>query len=111
MDNKYTKTVVNLSDFALDKYQIGLLSKGLKFCPTPCFPDPGQQREDLDSLHRRVRQIAYFESEEGEYEPPTQDPDPNKLRSLKPFKHRNFKLPSAGRGPPAPGHRRRGCRP
>ena len=102
MDSFQTKTVVNLSDHNLTDSQMKILSKGLKFCPTPCSPDPGEQREDLDNLHRRVRQLAYYESEMDNEEAPIYDPDPDKLYSLNTFKHRKFKLRSTGRGPPAP---------
>jgi hypothetical protein len=54
------KSVVNLSNVVLTKDQVSVLCKGLKFCPTPGLPDPGVQREDLDKLHRRLRQIAYY---------------------------------------------------
>ena len=97
--------IVNLSDQTLSKDQLDALSKGLKFCPTPGAPDPGESVEDLNRLHRRVRQIAFFENPEfandhddtGDLQSQTQN-----LDSLSPFKHRKFKLPSSGRGPPAP---------
>ena len=98
------QTVVNLSDFILTDDQTSILLKGLKFCPSPNFPDPGELREDMDNLHRRVRQIAFFESEDSispddSSTPPTQSQN---LNSSEPFKHRKFKLKSTGRGPAAP---------
>ena len=98
------KTVVNLSDFILNEHQYSVLSKGLKFCPTPNFPDPGELREDLDRLHRRVRQIAFFEGNDNYLADDSQEPllQSQNLTSGTPFKHRNFQLRSTGRGPPAP---------
>jgi hypothetical protein len=55
------KRVVNLSRYELTQEEISVLSKGVKFCPTPGPPDPGAQREDMNNLHRRLRQIAFFE--------------------------------------------------
>ena len=100
------RSVVNLSDHILTDDQMRILSKGLKFCPTPGPPDPGETREDMDKLHRRVRQIAFFEDPEYNEDPDntlgTSSSDTDNLLSLSPFKHRKFKLPSTGRGPPAP---------
>ena len=98
------QTVVNLSDFTLNEYQKSILAKGLKFCPTPAFPDPGESREDLDNLHRRVRQIACFEGEDAmEASSSNESLDQTQnLNSRAPFKHRNFQRRSSGRGPPAP---------
>ena len=94
---------VNLLDYNLTDDQQRILSKGLKFCPTPDPPDPGETREDMDKLHRRVRQIAYYEDPEFNDDsldtlgPSTSDTE--NLFSLSPFQHRKFKLPSTGRGP------------
>ena len=68
MDNK---RVVNLSDYELSKDEIEVLFKGLKFCPTPGFPDAGELRDDLDRIHRTLRQKAFYDEpidnmEEGE---------------------------------------------
>ena len=52
------KEVVSLSCRKLTEDELSVLSKGLKFCPTPDTPDPGEVREDLDKLHKRLRQIA-----------------------------------------------------
>ena len=107
MDNK---RIVNLSDYELNKDEIEVLSKGLKFCPTPGFPDPGELRDDMDRIHRRLRQIAFYDepldNEEGEQMTPaptnvSADLVDN-MNSLTPFKHRKFKNPAKGRGPPGP---------
>jgi hypothetical protein len=107
MDNR----VVNLSDHILTEDEYSVLAKGLKFCPTPGHPDPGELRDDLDRVHKRLRQIAF-------YDKPIDDPegsitqdnagtsqvieDVNNLNSFTPFKHRKFKRPARGQGPPGP---------
>jgi len=53
--------IVNLSSKPLAREEISLLQRGLKFCPTPPCPGPGQARKDLDALHRRMRLLAHFE--------------------------------------------------
>ena len=110
MDELNHKSIVNLSDFTLNEQHISLLKRGLKFCPTPGPPNPGEMREDMDRVHKRLRQIAYFENPE--FADTSFDnsqvniPDPievgDNLTSVSPFKHRKFKLPSTGKGPPGP---------
>ena len=58
------KGIVNLSDKILSESEQTLLLKGLKFCPTPGSPDIGQLRDDMDKLHKRLSQIAFFENPE-----------------------------------------------
>ena len=103
------KSVVNLSDIVLTEDQVKVLSKGLTFCPTPGPPDPGEQRGDLDKLHRRLRQIAYYEqpvdNSSQSFQPvnvATDDSD--NLQCTEIFRHRKFKLPATGRGPIGPPH-------
>ena len=36
------KDEVNLSNFQLNEHHVAVLSRGLKFCPTPGPPDPGE---------------------------------------------------------------------
>jgi hypothetical protein len=105
------KEVVNLSSKELTEDELSILSKGLKFCPTPDSTDAGLIREDLDKLHKRLRQIAFYEDIENNSTLDSSRPvvatqpldtDPNNLLSHKPFKHRKFKLPAKGRGPPGP---------
>ena len=106
------RKVINLFSKLLDEHHISVLSKGLKFCPTPNYPEPGQCREDLDNLHRRLRQIAHYDcpvdnvsflASQINLTPEINDLNerPN-LSSLEPFRHRKFKLKSTGTGPPAP---------
>ena len=49
------KFVVNLSEFKVTNDHLSLLSKSLNFCPTPDEPNPGQNRKDLDNLHRLTK--------------------------------------------------------
>jgi hypothetical protein len=105
------KEVVNLSHRILTEDELLVLSKGLKFCPTPDTTDAGLVREDMDRLHKRLRQIAFYEDIESDSTPNSTLPiyqasqatnDPNNYWSYKAFKHRKFKLPAKGRGPPGP---------
>lgn len=83
--------IINLSKLVLTKDQISVLSKGLNFCPTPYSPDPGEERYDLDALHRRLRLRARFHnSNESIYDFDLSD-DPHSPES---FKHKNFREPS-----------------
>ena len=109
MEGNYHKSIVNLSDFTLNEHHITLLKRGLKFCPTPGPPNPGDLREDMDRVHKRLRQIAFFENPENDIsfdDSRSIIPDPvevgDNLFSTSPFKHRKFKLPSTGKGPPGP---------
>ena len=110
MGEKIHKSIVNLSDFNLNEHHISLLSRGLKFCPTQGPPNAGELREDMDRVHRRLRQIAFFDNPENDT-PSTGDtqavlslPDylGDNITSTSPFKHRKFKLPATGKGPRPP---------
>ena len=65
MDANSDKFVINFSKHKLTKDEISVLSKGLNFCPTPGAPDPGENRSDLDSLHRRLRLRYHVRDEDG----------------------------------------------
>jgi hypothetical protein len=62
----------------------------------------------MDRLHRRLRQIAFYEEpidlDGGEQMTPSQNSggfdQGENLVSNTPFKHRKFKRPATGRGPP-----------
>ena len=62
----------------------------------------------MDRLHKRLRQIAFYESPESDNDSlttpmvPTAPPYGDNLHSLDPFKHRKFKLKAGGKGPPGP---------
>ena len=65
MDNIQTgKLVINLSKLTLSSDHMSPLSKGLNFCPTPNEPDPGQNRLDIDNLHRRLRLDYHFRQDQ-----------------------------------------------
>ena len=102
-----TNGVVNLSDRPLTQEEITLLNRGLKFCPTPPCPDPGLAREDLGTLHRRLRLLAFYEENPLEaFKIPRPNNSlvtvainrPNNL----PFKDSKFKNKSTWRGPIGP---------
>jgi hypothetical protein len=91
--------VLNRSIIDLTQSQISLLSRGLKFCPTPDSLDPGESRQDLDDLHRRLR-LKYQFSDEDTYLDPS---DKINIDDTEPFQNRKFRLRSYynPRGPPA----------
>ena len=91
------ESVTNLSEIVLSKDEITILSWELKFCPTPAFLDPGEGRNDLDKLHRRLRLKSFFEDLpknkndtliEGEKQRLRDDPI---FTSRVAFKHNKFK--------------------
>jgi hypothetical protein len=110
------KSVVNLSRYELTQDEISVQSKGVKFCLIPGLPDPGAQRKDLNSLHRRLRQTAFYEQDESyslcnslsSIGPVSQaignhpELDPDTLNSSETFRHKKFKLKATGAGPPGP---------
>ena len=97
------KSVVNLSSFKLNEYHTQVLQRGLKFCPTPPAPNPGQLRQDMDCLHNRMRQISFFDNKESANDTstsfiaaPIETPlDP--MGTSRPFKHRAFRSKSKWR--------------
>ena len=76
MENRDTaKTgVVNVSDKTLTSAEESLLSKGIKFCPTPLYLDKLALQRDLDAFKRRLRLFEFFnagsENEEKNSETP-----------------------------------------
>ena len=52
--------VVNLSKKELSEDDVSLLSKGLKFCPTPKEIDKAELRADLEEFKRRIRLKWHF---------------------------------------------------
>ena len=94
MDHNSTpKIVVNLSKLKLSNDHISL--QGLNFCPTPHETDPGQSRDDLDNLHRRLRLDYHFrpDVEDPKSDPPNISGQPN-LFSTDPFSHNKFQCKS-----------------
>ena len=60
--------VVNLSGRHLSKAEISLLSKGLKFIPTPRNIDRVALKEDLEAFGRKLRLAWHFRNEERSFE-------------------------------------------
>ena len=52
--------VVNLSNRVLSEAEISLLSKGLKFCPTPLELDRSAIKRDFKEFSRKIKCKAYF---------------------------------------------------
>ena len=79
---------MNLSHRTLSEVEISLLSKGLKFSPTPTDLDKAQLKADLDVFKRRMRLRWFFRDSESNpldikiskfrckssWNPPTSDP-------------------------------------
>ena len=53
-------TVINLSKHKLTQPQVSLLSKGLKFCPSPGEHNQGDLWRDLQKFHRSLRLKCMF---------------------------------------------------
>ena len=68
-------SVVNLSRRELSKEDISLLSKGLKFSPTPTDIDKSQLKSDIEAYKRKMRLKWFFRNEEKE-----DDTDENNFR-------------------------------
>ena len=64
---------VNLYDQTLSKDQLDALSKGLKFCPTPGAPDPGESVEDQ---HKILTAYLLLNTESLSYARLVEDPLP-----------------------------------
>ena len=113
-------TVINLSDQILTQPQVSLLSKGLKFCPSPGEHNQGDLWRDLQKFHRSLRLTCMFNkpimpkpetihSQKGE-DPSDQsvnnainvmDNCINQITIGKPFHNPKFKNPSTW-NPPGP---------
>ena len=103
MEQNHHKDVINYSSHILTKDQLKVLNKGLKFCPTPDETDPGQNKNDLDAFHRRLRLLSKFETEViDDNITPTPLVDKQNLHCKEAFQHHNFKPPSKfnPQGPP-----------
>ena len=55
-----TTTVINLSNVQLTQDEVNLLSRGLKFCPTPTHIDWPEFKADISDFIRRLRLHEYF---------------------------------------------------
>ena len=55
-----TTTVINLSSVQLIQDEVNLLSRGLKFCPTPTHINRPEFKADISDFIRRLRLHEYF---------------------------------------------------
>ncbi|MEO0684792.1 MAG: hypothetical protein AAFY76_07015, partial [Cyanobacteria bacterium J06649_11] len=62
-----SENILNLSKRKLSKAEVSLLSKGLKFVPTPRFVDQAALKQDLERFGRRLRLAWYFRNDESEF--------------------------------------------
>ena len=58
--------IINLSNRKITETEIVLLSKGLKFTPTPKFGNKEELTEDLHEFHMKLRLAEYFDGIENE---------------------------------------------
>ena len=59
-----SKNVINLSQRQLTKSEISLLSKGLKFVPTPNMIDKAKLKQELEVFGRKLRLMWHFRNDE-----------------------------------------------
>ena len=64
---------MNLSRRELSEEDISLLSKGLKFSPTPTDIDKAQLKSDLEAYKRRMRLRWHFRNQEDNFTPDNSD--------------------------------------
>ena len=64
-----SSNVFNLSKRKLSKAEISLLSRGLKFVPTPRFVDQAIIKEDLERFGRRLRLAWHFRNDNRTFNP------------------------------------------
>ena len=69
--------IVNLSSRELNKTEIKLLEKGLKFTPTPSNSNTQELNKDILEFTRKVRLVEYFDGIE--------DDDQSLVRNKKQF--------------------------
>ena len=62
-------SMVNLSRREFSEEDVSLLSKGLKFSPTPTDIDKAKLKEDLEAYKRRMRLRWHFRNNEEDYVP------------------------------------------
>ena len=58
-----SKNVINLSQRQLTKSEISLLSKGLKFVPTPNTIDKAKLKQELEVFWRKLRLMWHFRND------------------------------------------------
>ena len=60
--------VLNLSRRKLSKGEVSILSKGLKFVPTPTFVDKAAIKQELETFGRKLRLAWHFRGEDRTFE-------------------------------------------
>ena len=70
------ENVVNLSNRELSRAEVSLLSKGLKFCPTPNSVDKSVVKEDLEKFGRILRLKWHYRNDERTFDPNAFRPKP-----------------------------------
>ncbi len=104
--NHYTG-IINLSSYTLSNDEISLLSKNLKYCPTPPQTDLGCLKADIDKFFRSASLFLHFLDDKNkdnytdsfESNPPGDTITPDRPA---PYQHHDLK-PKSGWTPPAPG--------
>ena len=71
-DNNFN-TVINLSDRVLSEHEISILSKGLKFVPTPTSVNRTELITDIKQWGRRMRLKEYFANDDNTNTEPSDD--------------------------------------
>jgi len=62
-----SENVLNISKRKLNEAEVSLLSKGLKFVPTPRFVDKAVLKHDLEQLGRKLRLAWFFRDDERDF--------------------------------------------
>ena len=99
-DTEVHALVINLSPTHLNSDAIAILSKGLKFCPTPGEPDLSTAQSDLDTFHLRMKRYLHFHSPKEDIRNIGSSPNDGAPPTPGPFKSQEFKNPSSWVPPP-----------
>lgn len=89
-DNNFN-TVINLSVRVLSKHEISILSKGLKFVPTPTSVNRTELITDIKQWGRRMRLKEYFADSDNTNTEPSDDTETVKM-DPKPWQRPSLRL-------------------
>ena len=72
-NNRYERkfvsvNIINLSNSHLSKDEVSLLSKGLKFVPTPKYINKAKIKEEIDVYSRKLRLMCHFLNDHREFD-------------------------------------------
>jgi len=81
------QNVVNLSSHSLTVHEQSVLSRGLKFCPTPTSVDQLELRTDLDKFERRLRLKVFYSRKNTKIDDSNKDTDTNTYDPKALFNH------------------------